>query len=120
MFQKSGDELLDNLGFLNVNLRKKCLLREKVGGAGLMLHACNSKHTKKRRMSCFKKCTVPLIREITTVDVTDYPAESIHEIPPPPSPPLHQLPLPAKCYTRVYFDLETTGLGMWLSLSLSL
>lgn len=47
----------------------------------------------------------------TAVDVADYPAESIHEIPPPPLP-IHQLPLPAKCYTRVYFDLETTGLGI--------
>lgn len=48
----------------------------------------------------------------TAVDVTDYPAESIDKIPPPPSP-IDQLPLPSKCYTRVYFDLETTGLGMW-------
>ena len=47
----------------------------------------------------------------TGVDVTGFPSESLEEIPPPPIPVL-QLPLPSDDYTRVYFDLETTGLGM--------
>ena len=61
-----------------------------------------------------KKVTTLELREgltyETAVDDTGYTAESIEEIPPPPSP-VQQVPLPAKQYTRVYFDLETTGLG---------
>ena len=37
--------------------------------------------------------------------------ESIAEIPPPPVKPCHTT-LPPSEYTRVYFDLETTGLGI--------
>ena len=49
----------------------------------------------------------------TAVDVAGYSAESTEEIPPPMQPPV-QRALPQQLYTRVYFDLETTGFGKFM------
>ncbi|XP_061176202.1 uncharacterized protein LOC133185163 [Saccostrea echinata] len=47
----------------------------------------------------------------TAVDLAGYSSESTEEIP-SPMQPVEQTPLPTACYTHVYFDLETTGLGL--------
>ena len=42
---------------------------------------------------------------------THIPVDELETSPPPP-PQLVQQPLPPDNYSRVYFDLETTGLGI--------
>ncbi|KAK3085680.1 hypothetical protein FSP39_007048 [Pinctada imbricata] len=50
----------------------------------------------------------------TNVDNDGYAKSATEEIPPPPVTP-HEVPLQRKEYTRIYFDLETTGLGLHVS-----
>ena len=46
----------------------------------------------------------------TAVDIAGYSVESTEEIP-PPMQQIVQKALSQQLYTRVYFDLETTGFG---------
>ena len=46
----------------------------------------------------------------TGVENAGYPKEATEQIPLPPVAP-HEVPLDSKEYTRIYFDLKTTGLG---------
>ena len=49
----------------------------------------------------------------TSVDVAGYSTESNEEIP-PPIQPLVQRALRQQLYSRVYFDVETTGFGKFM------
>lgn len=92
------------------------------------LDQISSKEFKKRKVELKKKSssatTSSEIREGITYESAvlsqtgTFPNDKLETIPSPPEQ-LHQVPLPSDEYSRVYFDLETTGLGQCVKLKLS-
>ena len=89
------------------------------------LDQISSKEFKKRRVELKKKSSSATASSETREGVTyesgvlsqtsNIPNDRLESIPPPPDQ-LHQVPLPPGDYSRVYFDLETTGLGQCMKL----
>jgi hypothetical protein len=84
----------------------------------------SSKEFKKRRVELKKSSSATAsseTREGVTYEsgvlsqTSSIPHDRREIIPPPPEQ-LHQVPLPPGDYSRIYFDLETTGLGQCMKL----
>lgn len=89
------------------------------------LDQMSSKEFKKRRVELKKKSSSATtsceVREGVTYEsailsqTSSIPNDKLETIP-PPTEQLHQVPLPPDEYSRVFFDLETTGLGQCVKL----
>jgi uncharacterized protein YprB with RNaseH-like and TPR domain len=111
-----NEELSLSPGTFTLKDAEKKMKKRKVNAEKTSTRECKIRRVQLKKKSSVSTSTVETREGVTyesgvLLQTADIPTHDFETIPAPP--PHHvQIPLPSDAYSRVYFDLETTGLGI--------